>query len=183
MCYTRKGMLRDSCIFKSFGFVFFLHIFHMCFTALLLCTVGYYSFSFMYTYIYIFFFCSINYSCFFFLVWLFRNFALDASLRWTKLVPISMREVSSSNLAQYADYPDKETLSTVLVGKCCDRTLNFAAISSFLVPSYTAYAATIPITSYNDICNRSQHCNFGEAQAGISLMMFHVSRNMVEQPL
>jgi len=28
----------------------------------------------------------------------------------------------------------------------------------------TNYAATIPITSSKDICNRSQHCNFSEAQ-------------------
>jgi hypothetical protein len=139
MCYTRKGMLRDSYIFKSFGFVLFLHIFHMCFTALLLFTVGYCSFSFMYIYIFFFNFISFHSSCFFFLVWLFRNVALDASLRWTKLVPISMRELSGSNLAQYADYPDKETLSTVLVGKCRDRTLSFAVISSSLVPFNSLY--------------------------------------------
>jgi len=94
----------------------------------------------LYVYIYIFLnFISFHSSCFFFLVWLFRNFALDASLRWTKLVPISMRELSGSNLAQYADYPDKETLSTVLVGKCRDRTLSFAVISSSLVPFNSLY--------------------------------------------
>ena len=27
-----------------------------------------------------------------------------------------------------------------------------------------AYGATVPIPSYNDIRNRSQHCNFREAQ-------------------
>ena len=42
------------------------------------------------------------------------------------------------------------------------------------------YATTIPITSYNDICNRSQHCNSGEAQAESSLMMVYVNRNMLE---
>ena len=46
-----------------------------------------------------------------------------------------------------------------------------------------AYAATIPITSNNDICNRIQHCNFGEAQAESSLMMVYVNRNMLEQLL
>ena len=30
---------------------------------------------------------------------------------------------------------------------------------------FAAYAATVPVTSNNDICNRSQHCNFNEAQA------------------
>ena len=30
---------------------------------------------------------------------------------------------------------------------------------------WTKYAATIPIISNNDICNRYQHCNFGKAQA------------------
>ena len=44
-----------------------------------------------------------------------------------------------------------------------------------------ACTATIPITSYNDICNRSQHCNFGEAQAESSLMMVYVNQNMLEQ--
>jgi hypothetical protein len=48
MCYTRMGMLRDSYIFKTFGFVLFLHIFHKCFSALFLFAVGYCSFSFMY---------------------------------------------------------------------------------------------------------------------------------------
>jgi len=47
----------------------------------------------------------------------------------------------------------------------------------------TAYAATIPITSYNDICNRYQHCNFDEVQAESSLMMVYVNRNMLEQLL
>jgi len=46
-----------------------------------------------------------------------------------------------------------------------------------------AYAATIPITSYKDICNRYQHCNFGEAQAESSLMMVYVNGNMLEQLL
>jgi len=44
-----------------------------------------------------------------------------------------------------------------------------------------AYAAVRPITSYNDICNRSQHFNFGEAQAESPLMMVYVNRNMLEQ--
>ena len=46
-----------------------------------------------------------------------------------------------------------------------------------------AYVATIPITSYDGICNRSQHCNFGEAQAESSLMMVYVNRNVMEQLL
>lgn len=132
MCSTRKGMLRDSYVFKSFEFVLFLHIFHMCFTALLLFTVGYCSFSFMYIF---FIFDSTHSSCCFFLVWLFRSFALDASLRWTKLAPISIQEVPWSSLAQYTDYPDKENLSTVIAGKFHERTLNFAAIASLLVLS------------------------------------------------
>ena len=45
------------------------------------------------------------------------------------------------------------------------------------------YAATIPITSHNDICNWSQSCNFGEAQAESSLMMVYVNWNMLEQLL
>ena len=44
-------------------------------------------------------------------------------------------------------------------------------------------SATVPITSYNDICNQSQHCNFGEAEAESSLMMVYVNRNMLEQLL
>ena len=44
-------------------------------------------------------------------------------------------------------------------------------------------AATVPITSNNYICNRYQHCNFGEAQAGGSLVMVYVNRNMSEQLL
>jgi len=46
-------------------------------------------------------------------------------------------------------------------------------------------AATVLITSNNNIvlCNRSQHCNFGEAQAESSLMMVYVNRNMLEQLL
>jgi hypothetical protein len=90
-----------------------------------------------------FIFGSTHSSRFFFLVWLFRSFALDAPLRWTKLAPISIREVPGSNLAQYADYPDKENLSTVLAGKCHDITLNFAAIASFLVPSNSLYLSII----------------------------------------
>jgi len=33
------------------------------------------------------------------------------------------------------------------------------------------------------MCNRSQHCNFGEAQAESSLMVVYVNRNMLEQLL
>jgi len=33
------------------------------------------------------------------------------------------------------------------------------------------------------ICNRSQHCNFNEAQAESALMMVYVNRNMLEQLL
>jgi len=44
----------------------------------------------------------------------------------------------------------------------------------------TVYEATIPLTSNNDICNRYQHCNFGEAQAESSLMTVYVNRNMLE---
>ena len=33
------------------------------------------------------------------------------------------------------------------------------------------------------ICNRSQHCNFSEAQADSFLMMDHVNRNILEQRL
>jgi len=46
-----------------------------------------------------------------------------------------------------------------------------------------AYGATVPITSNNDICNRYQHCNFGEAQAECALMTVYVNRNMSEQLL
>ena len=53
MCYTRKGKLRGSYIFKSFGFVLFLHIFHMCFTALLLFAVGYCSFFFIHIFLFL----------------------------------------------------------------------------------------------------------------------------------
>jgi hypothetical protein len=139
MCHTRKGMLSDSYIFKILGFVLFLHKFHMCFTALLLFTVGYCSFSFMYIF---FYFWLNSFFLLFFLVWLFRSFALDASLRWTKLVPISIQEVPGSNLARYTDYPDKEIFSTVLAGKCLDRTLNFAVFASFLVLSNSLYNIT-----------------------------------------
>jgi len=45
------------------------------------------------------------------------------------------------------------------------------------------YSVTCPITSNNDICNRYQHCNFGEAQAESSLMMVYVNRNMLGQLL
>jgi len=45
------------------------------------------------------------------------------------------------------------------------------------------YAVTISITSYSDICNWSQSCNFSEAQAESSLMMVYVNRNMLEQLL
>ena len=48
---------------------------------------------------------------------------------------------------------------------------------------HNKYAATIPMTSNNDICNRSQHCNFKEAQDERSLMMVYVNRNMLEQLL
>ena len=44
-------------------------------------------------------------------------------------------------------------------------------------------AATVPITSNNDIYNRYQHRNFGEAQAESSLMIVCVNRNMMEQLL
>ena len=138
MSYTRKGMLSESYIFKSFGFVLFLRIFHMCFTALLLFTVGYRSFSFMYIYVYIYIYFYTCFNSFFFLFlscMAFRSFSLDASLWWTELVPISRREVSSSNLARYADYPEKENFSTVLAGKCHEKTLNFVAIASFLFHS------------------------------------------------
>ena len=52
-----------------------------------------------------------------------------------------------------------------------------SALSSCTVHS----ALSTRITSYNDVCNRSQHCNFGEAQAESSLMMVFVNRNMLEQ--
>jgi len=45
------------------------------------------------------------------------------------------------------------------------------------------YAATISITSYNVICNRTQYCNFGEAQAESNLTMIYVNRNMLKQLL
>ena len=48
---------------------------------------------------------------------------------------------------------------------------------------WNKYVATTPITSYNDICNRSQHCNFGKEQAERSLMIVYVNRNMLEQLL
>jgi len=44
----------------------------------------------------------------------------------------------------------------------------------------TVAAATVPITSNNDICDRYEHCNFSEAQAESSLMMVYVNRNMLE---
>ena len=46
-----------------------------------------------------------------------------------------------------------------------------------------AATATIPTTSNNDICYRSQQSNFSEAQAERSLMMVYVNRNMLEQLL
>ena len=51
------------------------------------------------------------------------------------------------------------------------------------IGTVAAYAATVPITSNNDICNRYQHCNFGESKAESSLMMVYVNRNMLEQIL
>ena len=43
-------------------------------------------------------------------------------------------------------------------------SVDFGYISLFeVIGIVAAYVVTIPITSYNDICNRSQHCNFGEA--------------------
>jgi len=73
MCYTRKGMLRDSYIFKTFGFVLFLHIFHLCFTALFLFTVGYCSFSFMYNFFKLILLAfSFLYGCFEALHWMLR---------------------------------------------------------------------------------------------------------------
>jgi len=35
----------------------------------------------------------------------------------------------------------------------------------------------------SDLCNRSQHCDFGEVQVESSLMMVYVNRNMLEQLL
>jgi len=52
-----------------------------------------------------------------------------------------------------------------------------------VIGTVAAYAATVPITSNNDICNRYQHCNFGEAQAESALMMVYINRNMSEQLL
>jgi len=50
-----------------------------------------------------------------------------------------------------------------------------------LISTVAERAATVPITSDNDICNRYQHRNFGEAQADSSLMMVYINRNMLEQ--
>ena len=51
------------------------------------------------------------------------------------------------------------------------------------ITGLTKYAATVPITSNNDMCNRYQHCNFGEAQVESSLVMIYVNRNILEQLL
>ena len=45
----------------------------------------------------------------------------------------------------------------------------------------TKYAPTIPTTSSNDMCNRSQHCNLAKHRLRSSLMMVYVNRNMLEQ--
>jgi len=52
-----------------------------------------------------------------------------------------------------------------------------------VAPACFGLAVTIPITSNNDICNRSQHCNFSEAQSESSLMMVYVNRNTLEHLL
>ena len=52
-----------------------------------------------------------------------------------------------------------------------------------VIGTVAAHAATVPMTSNNDICNRSQHCNFSDAQAESSLMMVYGNRNMLEQLL
>jgi len=60
--------------------------------------------------------------------------------------------------------------------------VDFGYISLFeVIGIVAAYAATIPITSNNDICNGYQRCNFGEALADSFLMMVYVNRNMFEQ--
>jgi hypothetical protein len=89
MCYTRKGMLSDSYIFKSLGFVLFV-VYFTC--VLLPC---YYSplVTVLSLLCIFFYFWSFSFSCCFFICGSFRSFALEASLRWGKLAPISIREV------------------------------------------------------------------------------------------
>ena len=53
------------------------------------------------------------------------------------------------------------------------------ALCCFTLHRLNKYAATVPITSNNDICNRYQYCNFGEARAESSMMMVYVNRNML----
>ena len=71
----------------------------------------------------------------------------------------------------------------VCIVQCAKWIVRFAHCKSTLIAGRNKHAATIPITSPNDMCNRNQYCNFGEAQAESSLMMVYVYRNMLEQLL
>jgi len=53
----------------------------------------------------------------------------------------------------------------------------------YLIYTHQLMHLYISLFEVIDICDRYQHCNFGEAQAESSLMMVYVNRNMLEQLL
>lgn len=129
MFYTRKGMLRDSYIFKSFGFLLFFIYFtcvllSCCYSPLvtvlsLLCII----FLFLVLLIPLDF--SFFYGSFEALYWAPRYDGQNWLRFLFERCPVQISPGTPTTLTK------KTWVSTVLAGKCHDRTLNFASIASF----------------------------------------------------